>query len=233
MVGLMIEALRIPLMVVHVAAGVVCLLVGTYLAIARKGTPLHRQLGRLYFRGMMVICGTGVVLATTTENVVLLMIAVFSGYMAVAGYRSPKIRRDGRLRWIDHLAAWLMLLLGVAMLAWGVTVASVVLLVFGGIGVGMAAGDLRLFHQLGKSAARQRRSPALLPGTDAAGQGVRFVGRLDRRHRIMMSSSLIALWTAFLVNNVSMQPSWVLWIVPTVLGSVAITISLRRQPAQA
>ncbi len=225
MVGLMIEALRIPLMVVHVAAGVVCLLVGTYLAIARKGTPLHRQLGRLYFRGMMVICGTGVVLATTTGNVVLLMIAVFSGYMAVAGYRSPKIRRQGRPRLIDYVAAGLMLSLGVAMLAWGVTVASVVLVVFGGIGVGMAAGDLRLFHQLGIHVSRHLTSPAMFPGILLPRQQ----RQLDRRHHIMMSSSLISIWTAFLVNNVMFEPAWIVWMLPTVVGSAAITHSLRKR----
>jgi uncharacterized membrane protein len=212
--GLMIEALRLPLMVVHIASGAMCLLVGTYLAIARKGTPLHRQLGRIYFRGMMVICGTGVVLATTTGNVALLMIAIFSGYMAVAGYRSPKIRKDGRLRWMDYVATGVMLTLGLGMLVLGVRAISIVLVVFGGIGAVMALGDLRLFQQLRKSVATHR-------------------GRLDRRHRIMMSSSLIALWTAFLVNNVSVQPAWVLWLLPTVIGSVAITLSLRRHAATA
>ena len=227
----LVEFVRVSMAVVHVAAGVVCLGVGSYLAMARKGTRLHQQLGRIYFRGMMIVCATGVVMAVNSRNYVLLVIAIFSGYLALAGYRAQKIRREGRYRWIDHTATWTMLVVGLGMVVWGATLGSVVLVVFGGIGSAMAAGDTlkALAHKAlaHKALARQRRSPAAMPGSVAAGQ----TRMLERRHRIMMASSLIALWTAFLVNNVSLEPAWALWLLPTVIGSAAIALSLRQQPA--
>jgi hypothetical protein len=47
-------------------------------------------------------------------------------------------------------------------------------------------------------------------------------------HITRMMGAMIASYTAFLVVNVKMQPAWVLWLLPTLIGSGLITYYLRK-----
>ena len=49
-----------------------------------------------------------------------------------------------------------------------------------------------------------------------------------RNHIIRMMGAMIASYTAFLVVNVKFQPNWVLWLAPTLVGSVLITYFVRK-----
>jgi hypothetical protein len=47
-------------------------------------------------------------------------------------------------------------------------------------------------------------------------------------HITRMMGAMIASYTAFLVVNVKMQPAWILWLLPTLIGSGLITYYLRK-----
>ncbi|OYY16359.1 MAG: hypothetical protein B7Y69_11360 [Sphingobacteriia bacterium 35-40-8] len=47
-------------------------------------------------------------------------------------------------------------------------------------------------------------------------------------HIIRMMGAMIASYTAFLVVNVKMDPEWVLWLLPTLIGSGLISYFTRK-----
>jgi hypothetical protein len=51
-----------------------------------------------------------------------------------------------------------------------------------------------------------------------------------RRHIGMAIGSYIAATTAFLVNNITFNPAWVLWILPTIIGTLLISKVLNKLP---
>jgi hypothetical protein len=47
------------------------------------------------------------------------------------------------------------------------------------------------------------------------------------RHIGMISGAFIATFTAFLLTNVRIDPMWIVWLAPTVVGTIFITYSIR------
>ena len=47
-------------------------------------------------------------------------------------------------------------------------------------------------------------------------------------HIVRMMGAMIASYTAFLVVNVQIDMQWILWLLPSVIGSIFITIFLRK-----
>jgi cytochrome c-type biogenesis protein CcmH/NrfF len=47
-------------------------------------------------------------------------------------------------------------------------------------------------------------------------------------HITRMMGAMIASYTAFLVVNIKMKPDWVLWVLPTLVGSVLISYFLKK-----
>lgn len=194
----MIETIRIILLAVHIAAGTVALLTALAAIIAPKGGAIHIRTGRAYAIAMALIFLTAVPLAVLGASIFLLLIAVFSFYLAFAGWRFARNRRR-----MPHLVGWyavgILGLTGLGMWGYGAYLAStgdsqwVTMLIFGGIAIALAAADGR-FH---------RQQPR--------GQ-VRI-----RRHLTNMLAGTIATVTAVVVVNVDLDPVWLPWILPTVI----------------
>lgn len=194
----MIETIHSILLITHVSAGTLALLSALAAIIARKGGPAHIKQGRIFTIAMAVIFLTAVPLAVMGASVFLLLIAVFSFYLAFAGWRFARNRRR-QPHPVDWAAAGILGLTGVGMGGYGVYLAStgdsqwVTMLIFGGIAVALAIADGR-FH---------RRQPR--------GQ-VRI-----RRHLTNMLAGTIATVTAVTVVNVDLNPAWLPWILPTIV----------------
>jgi cytochrome c-type biogenesis protein CcmH/NrfF len=47
-------------------------------------------------------------------------------------------------------------------------------------------------------------------------------------HITRMMGAMIASYTAFLVVNIKIQQNWILWLLPTVVGSVFISTFLKK-----
>ena len=82
-----------------------------------------------------------------------------------------------------------------------------VLAVFGVVLLGSSIGDLLIF-----------RKPALF----TAGNKAWLL-----KHIGMMGGAYISTVTAFLVNNVHIQQQWLVWVAPTLVGSVLISRAIR------
>ena len=212
----MIETIRTILLVIHIAAGTVALLTALASVVSAKGATFHIRAGRIFTIGMAMIFLTAVPLAVLGADIFLLLIAVFSFYLAFAGWRFARNRRR-QPHPVDWAAAGILALTGLAMWGYGGYLAStgdtqwVTMLVFGGIAAALATADGR-FH---------RRPPR--------GQ-VRI-----RRHLTNMLAGTIATITAVAVVNVDLNPVWLPWILPTVVITPVIVwwnIRIVRQEKQ-
>jgi hypothetical protein len=148
---------------------------------------------------MIVVFITAVPLAIIKANIFLLVIAFFSVYLALSGWRYARYRQ-GRPSTLDRLCVGVMVVTSLAMLLLGILMLlsgeriGLVLIVFGGIGAAFVYADLRTLG----------------------------AGRIDSKQRIAehltrMLAGTIATITAFLVTNVTFEPVFLLWLAPTVM----------------
>lgn len=140
----------------HVAAGTIAVLAGVGALVTKKGGLRHRRLGKTFVAMMGVIVVSTIGLAAlepTTFRIILTLVAIFSGYFAFSGYRvlSRKRPSDSPAPVDWSALAGLVVACG-ALVIWGTTwlidgrTFGVVMLVFGGIGVTIGAGDVRDFN---------------------------------------------------------------------------------------
>lgn len=193
----MFELLLAP----HILAGFLALGAAGVAVTATKGSSLHRRSGNVYVLSMLIVTLTTLGLVTLRPNAFLLGIGIFSFYFVFTGWRSAK-QRDGRARPIDVAATLLMGVTALAMMGWGILGAgdtgtsdrSIILLVFGAIGLGTAVSDLRYWHK-GPVAGKARIA----------------------RHLTRMLGGSIATITAAVVVNLTFLPQLVGWLGPTAL----------------
>ena len=219
--------IALVLLVIHIAAGSVALLTAFVALVTPKGGVIHVRAGRVYAVGMTVIFLTAIPLAILGASVFLLLIAFFSFYLVFAGWRFAR-NRSRRPQPVDWIAVTILGLTGVAM--WGYAVVLglsgagnwITLVVFGFIAVALSVADGLFFNQ-GRSG-RRRPAPHL---------------RIQR-HLTNMMAGTIATITAVMVVNVSMNPVWLPWLLPTIViipliiwWNVRTALQARRRPAPA
>lgn len=190
------------LLLVHVLSGIVSL-VSAFLAVGvAKGAKVHRKAGVVFFYAMLAVGITAIPVTFVRPNPFLFFIALFSFYMAFAGYRRGRKRHVNDS--IDKIAAWSMVVFGVVMIgygAWMVVTGDVLgwaLASFGALGLTFGVED----------AVKAR-------GTVAHADRVRV-------HLSRMLGGTIATITAVLVQQVSplvQDPlgQVALWLGPTVV----------------
>lgn len=140
----------------HIAAGTVAVLAGVVAMVTTKGGRRHRQAGTAFVAAMAGVVATTFLLAwfdPTRFRLFLVLVAVFSGYMAFSGYRVLARKRpvDDPTP-VDWAAAVLVVTACLALGSWGVarlgggSTFGVVLVVLGGIGLAFGLVDLRTFR---------------------------------------------------------------------------------------
>ncbi len=81
--------------VLHISGGTIGLVSGTVAAFARKGGPLHRVAGTVFFASMLVMAVFAAWLAVTVPGqLVNLFIATFASYLVVTGWMTVR-RKSG------------------------------------------------------------------------------------------------------------------------------------------
>lgn len=194
------------LLVIHIIGGFGALISGFIASVTRKGNGRHRGSGQAYFWSMTAVFITAVVLGVLKQNWFLFMVGFFSYYLVVRGYRILYLKQLGRgqkASVIDWAVATTGGIFGLALIGSSLRLLpnsfAPVPLVFGLICVGFAAKDVQLFIK-----------------------GPKEKGHWIFGHIAGMGGGYIATWTAFLVTNITFLPPVMVWLAPTVIGSVCI-----------
>jgi len=206
---MMAEAFR-AVLAIHILFGFVALFGAPGAMLTHKGGLWHRRWGKVYFWSMAVVALTAVILSLLRPGLFLLLVAVFSFYLALTGYRvlyrKTPGQRAGALDWVGCV---LMLVGGIGLIGYGAYLLGsssfgAVAIVFGGTGLLLAISDARAF----------RRPPA------------------DKRawwftHMRRMLGAYIATVTAFSVVNFQFLPPLARWLWPSAVGTAGIIVWVR------
>ncbi len=212
------DAVFNSLLVLHIAGGSAGLIAGTTAAAVKKGGKIHLVSGKVFSGGMILAAISALILSNMPNHHNLFLFAVggFSLYMVLTGYRIITLKRA--LKQTERplgLPDVLITLFGISFtlfllyqsvlgLISGNTF-SVVPGVFGLICLSFTYADITLL--LGKKNLKQ-------------------VWMYN--HIVRMMGTLIASYTAFLVVNVQISMQWILWLLPSLIGSIFITYFVRK-----
>jgi len=203
------------MLVLHIAGGTIALISGLISMLAVKGSQAHKLAGKIYFWGMTAVFMGALIIATSRKLDFLLMVAFFSYYMTVRGYRIlslKKLHQGQQAAVVD----WAILVVSgifiVTLFGWGVWVLlqgismGIVAIVFGAIGSSFLFHDVKRFFILPKEKMHW------------------WYGHISS-----MGGSYISAVTAFIVVNIQLpQHQWILWVLPGLVGGMLIGQTVRK-----
>jgi hypothetical protein len=198
------------LLTCHIAAGTIALLAATAALVAAKGETRHVQAGRTFAVAMLAVVSTAIPITIIRPDLLLFLIAIFSGYLVGTGWLRAR-NRDGVATAADWIAVTIMGAGAVTMVWVGLArvgqpgPAGVVLVVFSIIGGGFALADVVALRR-------------------GAYRGANRVAA----HLTRMLAGTIAAVTAVTVVNVHTEPAALAWLAPTVLLTPLIVYWNRR-----
>ena len=206
------------LLIVHIVAGTTGLLSGTLAAIVKKGSRAHKVSGQFFFWGMLLASIAALILSNLPghHNLFLFAVGGFTLYMIVSGYRvifakrhakikaEPNYLPDYTIQFIGALFGGFLLWMGIKSIVSGESF-GIVPIVFGVININFARVDFQLIYF---------KKP--------------IQSFWMRNHIVRMMGGMIASYTAFLVVNIQLQPNWILWLAPGLIGSLLITYFIRK-----
>lgn len=200
----------------HGFVGLIALVMAPLAMVVKKGGDWHRLWGRVYFWSMAGVSLSAALMCMVTENILMLLVAVFSFHMAASGYRALYLKdlhkglKPGMWDMVLHGSAGLvnagMFIWGVAHLLLGHRGAwPVIFTVFGTVGLLLVVSQVRRFYTT-----RQDKQQWLYS------------------HMVGFLASYIATVSAFSAVNLDMiRPVALQWLWPTVLGSPLIALWVR------
>jgi len=210
-----IESFLRAMLIMHIAGGSLALITGLGAMLSKKGSPLHRAFGKIYFGSMTAVFLGAVALAIGNGKDFLFMVAFFSYYMTVRGYRILSFKNRKTTNTVPMLDWFIIVISGafiLFLLAWGTFALiqgegmGVVGILFGSIGAGYLVQDVRSF---------------LKPPAEKMHW---WFG-----HIASMGGSYISATTAFIVVNIKLeQHGWILWVLPSIIGGALISRTIRR-----
>jgi uncharacterized membrane protein len=198
------EQLKQILLFIHITCGTLALLAGPIAMLNQNGNNLHRKSGKIFFYAMTIVFFTAIYLSVAGNIPFLFLIAIFSYYNIVVGYRALYLKKLGsgqKPELFDWSITILTTLFHAALLVWGIVV-----LFIQGDNFGIVASIFGILGGLGN----YREYLHYIKGYTTK-NGWLYV------HISGMLGGYIATLTAFLVNVVTFQPSFVLWLAPTVV----------------
>jgi hypothetical protein len=144
------------------------------------------------------------------------MVGFFSYYLVARGYRILFLKQLGagqKAGWLDWSIVSVAMTFGVSLVVWGILLwpkgLATVALVFGIICMLFSTRDIQLFVQ-----------------------GPKLKAHWIFGHITSMGAGYVATWTAFVVTNVHFLPPVVVWLAPTVIGTICIALTTRKYQAK-
>ena len=95
------------LIIVHAITGSISLVTGFISIVTKKGSPLHKKAGKIYFWCMTGVFITGIIIAGYQFNRFLFLIAFLSYYSVFSGVRALKLKqlhKGQKAQWYDWTA---------------------------------------------------------------------------------------------------------------------------------
>ncbi len=210
-----IESFLKVMLWLHIAGGTFALLTGLGAMLTAKGSKTHRSFGKVYFWSMTTVFVSALILSIGHSKLFLLMVAFFSYYLTVRGYRILYLKGLGtttKANWVDWTISLLAGTFILLLITWGAyefiqgDTMGIVAMVFGGIGSTFLVNDLRSYF--GPAPEKMHWWFGHIAG---------------------MGGSYISAVTAFVVVNISIPGfSWVLWLVPSIIGGSLIGRTIRK-----
>jgi uncharacterized membrane protein len=153
--------MRLPLLFLHIAGGMVGLLSGTVAMVYRKGSRGHRAAGNVFVVAMLIMGACGSTLALIKHQTNNVFGGLLTVYMITTAWLAGH-RRDGETSVFDWGALVFGLAIGASLLTLGVLVANGQAVPQAGVPLGMyffmgtipllaAAGDIRMLMRGGIS----------------------------------------------------------------------------------
>lgn len=200
------------ILIIHIVTGFLALLFGAMAISSRKGEANHKKSGKWYVFAMYVVGFSAILMTQLKANSFLFTVGVFTLHMTHAGNRSIfyfRLKNSYQTGWKDIVPIAIALVVSgfmvfkpiYEMLQRGSFSVSVMAL-FGGILMVFALRDLRMIL----------KNPVFQPSDKT--WLIKHIG--------MVGGAYIATLTAFLVTNISFNPSWLIWLTPTLIGSILI-----------
>ena len=208
------------LLFIHAAAGTLALVIAPLAMLASKGSDAHRRWGKVFFYAMSVVVVTAIISGIIRPNILMALVALFSFHMLASGYRAlylRKLHEGQRMQRWDYILQGSAAVINGALFLWGLInltmgrpeSASIIFFVFGSVGLFMVWRNVHQFY---------KRS-------------------VDKREWLYMHMTgflggYIATVSAFSAVNLHMiQPTWLQWLWPTIIGSplIAYWISYYRK----
>ncbi len=208
------EAIKI-LIYIHAFFGGAGLITGIGSIIAKKGSSLHKKMGKLFSIGMISSSLISIPISwmPNHENLFLFLIGLFTIYLVLAGNRALSFKTKVKADWIDKIISGSMLSFSLVMVTvggYGVLnniSFSMLYLFFGGFGLFLTIKDFRFY----KNSKKQKRAWLI-------------------SHLGKMIGALIASITAFIIAGLGIG-SLIAWTLPTVLGTFYIIYWKRKTVA--
>ncbi|MEQ8363852.1 MAG: hypothetical protein RH948_13355 [Cyclobacteriaceae bacterium] len=188
----------------HIGAGIISLVAAPIAMIVLKGGRSHRTAGIVFFWAMTWIFISAIFLSVYKYIPFLLMIATFSYYSVIVGYRSIYQKHFGKgIKWYDWFALFVSGVFNIGFNSWG--------------GYNIIMGQLGFFAYL-----------SVMFGvggvTIVIGQLKSFTRPSFDKHRWLyshignMTGGFIASVTAFSTQVMVFMPGVIQWLWPSIIG---------------
>lgn len=191
------------LLAIHVTAGCIGLLLGSYIMVVKKGDRQHRLLGKIFAIAMLAVGGSSFGLALIHPNTFLMAVGIFTFYMTATSWRYLQLKKlvegqkpafiDWLLQVSMTIGAMWFLTLGTKLLL-SKQYFGIILLLFAWRGFAFVYQDYQTFKGIIKA------------------KNYWLLFHLQR-----MVGAYIAAFTAFLVVNTGDRLSFISWLLPSVI----------------
>jgi hypothetical protein len=114
--------MRLPILVIHICAGILGLLSGTAAMSFRKGSRGHRLAGNVFVLSMLIMAAAAVPLAILKSQVTNIIGGILTFYLIGTAWQTAK-RKDGETGIFDWVALLFALALGGTLITFGLKAA--------------------------------------------------------------------------------------------------------------
>lgn len=196
------------ILVLHIIAGSIGLVLGTFVLVRKKGDKTHKLLGKIFTASMLITGILALVLSYIHTNMFLFIVGVFTIYLTATGYRImylKNILNEQKPKSIDYILTLFMLISSITFLYLGIlnliknNYFGIVLCLFGTISLRLCYIDYKIYSK-------------------------KVIDNLFwlKNHIGRMTGAYIAAFTAFLVvNNTFINPI-LAWSLPGIIGTLFI-----------